>query len=226
MFRKLNVPFLLFLAIVVGRVWLNQPNQSPVAEFDPVQTRAMQAFMQPWKSNEIPQVELHPFTAGTLTLTQRQINWRTDLQQAFEDAVFEQKALVVLFSASPDFRSADGRNLSVEERDSLSTAAASILPCETRDALAETIDRSIFVVLHIGPGAEKPVAGSGDDAVARQMFARLKLEVYPTISVIAPTTEQLTEVFRFEGFFQAADIADDLQSNTAKAVSLGKSTDR
>lgn len=49
------------------------------------------------------------------------------------------------------------------------------------------------------------------DEYARRMAVHLKLSVYPTISVIAPRTDQLTEAYRLEGFFHAQSVADHLQ---------------
>jgi hypothetical protein len=48
------------------------------------------------------------------------------------------------------------------------------------------------------------------DEYARRMASRLKLSVYPTISLIAPRTDRLTELYRMEGFFDAESVADHL----------------
>ncbi len=45
------------------------------------------------------------------------------------------------------------------------------------------------------------------DEFARRMALHLKLTDYPTISVIAPRTDKLTEVHRLEGFFDAQSAA-------------------
>jgi hypothetical protein len=49
------------------------------------------------------------------------------------------------------------------------------------------------------------------DEYARRMASHLKLTTYPTISVIYPRTDRLTEVHRLEGFFDAEAAADILQ---------------
>lgn len=42
------------------------------------------------------------------------------------------------------------------------------------------------------------------------MATHLKITDFPTFSVIAPRTDQLTEIYRMEGFFDAQSIERDL----------------
>lgn len=49
------------------------------------------------------------------------------------------------------------------------------------------------------------------DEYARRMASHLKLTRFPTISIIAPRTDKLTEEYRMEGFFHAQSAADHLQ---------------
>lgn len=49
------------------------------------------------------------------------------------------------------------------------------------------------------------------DEFAHRMASHLKLSVFPTISVLAPNTDKLTELYRIEGFVDAATIAGDLR---------------
>ena len=50
------------------------------------------------------------------------------------------------------------------------------------------------------------------DEYARRMAVRLKLTTYPTISVIAPRTDRLTELHRIEGLFDAQSTAQFLRN--------------
>jgi hypothetical protein len=65
--------------------------------------------------------------------------------------------------------------------------------------------RAVFVV-------GKPT----EDEYARRMASHLKLTDYPTISVIAPRTDQLTETYRMEGYFKTTDIFSDLDKALPK----------
>ena len=65
------------------------------------------------------------------------------------------------------------------------------------------------------------------DEFARRIAVHLKLTVFPTITVLAPRTDKLTELYRLEGFFDARTAAEDLRkalvaSNYAKDLAAPK----
>jgi hypothetical protein len=54
--------------------------------------------------------------------------------------------------------------------------------------------------------------GSVDaDEFARRMAVHLKIELVPSISILAPRTDMLTELYRIEGVFDAATVAGDIR---------------
>ncbi|HNB21074.1 MAG TPA: hypothetical protein PKZ32_01565 [Candidatus Melainabacteria bacterium] len=115
---------------------------------------------------------------------QRPIQWRENSLDAFVEAVENSKPMVVVFgdNSSPLF------NKQIQEMRS------------DKDSLMSRLsERAVFVV-------GKPT----EDEYARRMASHLKLTDYPTISVIAPRTDQLTETYRMEGYFKVADIYADL----------------
>jgi hypothetical protein len=113
----------------------------------------------------------------------RQIGWASDVYEAMVAAVEANKPLVVVFGA---------KDSSLSQR-----MAAKVLSCPQINRLA---GRAVFVY---GPPSE--------DEFARRMALHLKLTDFPTISVIAPRTDVLTELYRMEGYFDAQTIARDLE---------------
>jgi hypothetical protein len=112
-----------------------------------------------------------------------QIGWFTNSLDAFVKAVEENKPLIVVFG---------------DQTSPLSQAFAKyVASCPQLNQLA-----GVAVFAYGSPPA---------DEYARRMAWHLKLTVYPTISVIAPRTDKLTEDYRMEGFFHAESIADSLQ---------------
>lgn len=112
----------------------------------------------------------------------QQIGWMVDSYQAFTDALEKTRPLIVVFG---------------DETSDLTIAfARQVAPCPHLNQLA---------------GAATFVYGSPTaDEMARRMAKQLQLTDYPTISVIAPRTDQVVELYRLEGMFDAASIASDL----------------
>jgi hypothetical protein len=114
--------------------------------------------------------------------------WEEDSLQAFVKAVEQNKPMVVLFGNLPKFRSPTGTNFTNDIRKEFNTPE-----------LIALRERAVFTL-----------GFPDEDEFARRMALHLKLTDYPTISVIAPRTDQLTETYRMEGFFKAGDIFKDL----------------
>ncbi len=119
------------------------------------------------------------------------ISWRNNSLDAFVEAVENDKPMVVVFGddSSPLF------NRQIQEMKS-----------DKNNLMSRLSNRAVFVV---GKPAE--------DEYARRMASHLKLTDYPTISVISPRTDQLTETYRMEGYFQVSDVYKDLDLALPKA---------
>lgn len=119
------------------------------------------------------------------------ISWRDNSLDAFVEAVENDKPMVVVFGddSSPLF------NRQIQEMKS-----------DKNNLMSRLSNRAVFVV-------GKP----SEDEYARRMASHLKLTDYPTISVIAPRTDQLTETYRMEGYFQVSDVYKDLDLALPKA---------
>lgn len=115
--------------------------------------------------------------------------WEDNSLEAFIKAIEQDKPLVVLFGNSPKFRSPEGTNFTNAIRKEFD-----------KPELQELRDRAVFTL-----------GFPEEDEYARRMASHLKLTDYPTISIIAPRTDQLTETYRMEGFFTAAEIVKDLK---------------
>ena len=115
--------------------------------------------------------------------------WEDNSLEAFIKAVEHDKPLVVLFGNSPKFRSPEGTNFTNSIRKEFD-----------KPELQALRDRAVFTL-----------GFPEEDEYARRMAFHLKLTDYPTISIIAPRTDQLTETYRMEGFFTAAEIVKDLK---------------
>jgi hypothetical protein len=114
----------------------------------------------------------------------RQIGWtKAGTLEALTKAVENGKPMVVVFGSRESGYSQD--------------LARKVLPCPHLNQLAGI---AVFVY---GPP-------KGDE-FARRMAFHLKLTEFPTISVFAPRTDTLTELYRMEGFFDAETIARDLR---------------
>lgn len=84
---------------------------------------------------------------------------------------------------------------------------------DTNSQLAQKFAEYVAPCPHLNQLAGVAVFAYGSpivDEYARRIAVALKLTDYPTISVIAPRTDQLHELFRLEGFFDARTVADDL----------------
>jgi hypothetical protein len=116
----------------------------------------------------------------------RPISWRNNSLEAFVEAVENDKPMVVVFgdNSSPMFRKQMAELQADKDRQ-----------------MASLSERAIFVI-------GKP----NEDENARRMASHLKLTDYPTISVIAPRTDQLTETYRMEGYFSVSQIFSDLNA--------------
>jgi hypothetical protein len=113
----------------------------------------------------------------------RQIGWKVNQTfDAFVEAVEYGKPLVMVFGE------ADSRFTTLFAR--------AVATCPHLSQLAGT---AVFAY-----GSPKV------DERARQMAVALKITDYPTVSVIAPRTDQLAELHRLEGFFDARTIGADL----------------
>jgi hypothetical protein len=115
--------------------------------------------------------------------------WEDNSLQAFIKAVEQDKPLVVLFGNAPKFRSPEGTNFTNAVRKEFD-----------KPELQELRDRAVFTL-----------GFPEEDEFARRMASHLKLTDYPTISIIAPRTDQLVQTYRMEGFFTAAEILKDLR---------------
>lgn len=114
----------------------------------------------------------------------RQIGWgKAGTLEAFKKAVGDVKPMVVVFGSQASSYS--------------QMLAQKVLPCPHLNQLAGI---AVFVY-----GAPQ------EDEFARRMALHLKLTEFPTISVMAPRTDVLTEIYRMEGFFDAEAIARDLR---------------
>ena len=114
----------------------------------------------------------------------QQIGWFVNRSfDAFVAAVEQQKPLILVFG---------------ELKSNLTQKfAVHVTPCPHLNQLA-----GIAVFAYGSPVV---------DERARKMASDLKIADYPTISVIAPRTDKLTEIYRMEGFFDAESIGNDLQ---------------
>lgn len=114
------------------------------------------------------------------------ISWRNNSLEAFVEAVENDKPMVVVFgdNSSPMFRKQMAELQADKDRQ-----------------MASLSQRAVFVI-------GKP----NEDENARRMASHLKLTDYPTISVIAPRTDQLTETYRMEGYFSVSQIFSDLNA--------------
>lgn len=114
----------------------------------------------------------------------RQIGWgKAGTLEAMKKALVDAKPMVVVFGS--------------QDASLAQLLAQKVLPCPHLNQLAGI---AVFVY-----GAPQ------EDEFARRMALHLKLTVFPTISVIAPRTDVLTETYRMEGFFDAEAIARDLR---------------
>jgi len=122
---------------------------------------------------------------------EKPIAWRSNSLEAFVEAIENEKPMVVVFGddSSPMF------NKQIAE-----------LQADKENKMGRLSDRAVFVV-------GKP----NHDEYARRMASHLKLTDYPTISVIAPRTDQLTETYRMEGYFDVATIFSDLNAALPQA---------
>jgi hypothetical protein len=112
-----------------------------------------------------------------------QIGWFVnDTLAAFTDAVEKNRPLILVFGDSTS-------NLVL-------AFAQYVAPCPHLNQLAGT--------------ATFAYGSPMSDEAARRFALHLKVTDYPTISVLAPRTDVLTEIYRLEGFFDAAQIGDDL----------------
>ncbi|MGE0153560.1 MAG: hypothetical protein AB7R90_13165 [Reyranellaceae bacterium] len=113
----------------------------------------------------------------------KQIGWWQDSYKAFVHALENEKAMVVVFGDHTSPMAAKFAEL--------------VVPCPQLNQLA---------------GAAVFVYGTPQgDEFARRMAMHFKLQVYPTVSVVAPRTDRLTELYRAEGFTDAATLAGDLE---------------
>ncbi|MFO0916505.1 MAG: hypothetical protein U0795_26345 [Pirellulales bacterium] len=124
----------------------------------------------------------------------KRIAWRTSVLDAFVEAVENNKPLVVVFLANPSYRPESGDNLSNREWAELDELV-----------VHELADEAVFAVAQFDQRL-----GRVADEYGHRMFFHLKLTALPTISVIAPRTDALTELRRLEGFFPAGDVVSDL----------------
>lgn len=112
------------------------------------------------------------------------VDWRDNSLDAFVESVETDKPMVVVFG---------------DDTSSLFNRQLQEMKSDKDHLMARLSQRAVFVV-------GKPT----EDEYARRMASHLKLTDYPTISVIAPRTDQLTETYRMEGYFQVADVYKDL----------------
>lgn len=119
-----------------------------------------------------------------------QIGWYVnDTLEAFIHAVENTKALIIVFGDKSSSHT--------------QTMGQRVAACPQLNRLAGT---AVFAF-----------ASPNVDEYARRMAALLRLTDYPTISVIYPRTDVLTEVHRMEGFFDAETIADTMHSALRRA---------
>ncbi len=128
--------------------------------------------------------------------TEKRIAWKTLVRDAFVEAVENQKLLVIVFLANPSYRNEYGNNLSNRQRSELDELIVHELADDAVFAIAEFDQR----------------LGRVRDEHGNTVFTRLKLDTLPTITVIEPRTDALTERYRMEGFFKAADVVHDLKA--------------
>jgi hypothetical protein len=126
------------------------------------------------------------------------IHWENNTLAAFTKALEETKPLVVVFLADPKARFENSRNLSNDYQIVLNSKE-----------LVAFKDRAIFAK-----------GFAHEDEFARRMAIHLKITDYPTLSVIAPRTDQLTETYRMEGFFKIEEIVHDLNLALPKLATL------
>ena len=119
-----------------------------------------------------------------------QIGWYVnDTLEAFVHAVENNKALIIVFG---------------DKTSPLTMAmSARVAACPHLNRLAGA---AVFAF-----------ASPSVDEYARRMASHLRLTAFPTISIVAPRTDKLTELYRLEGFFDAETIANDLLSALGQA---------
>ncbi|MBL8821945.1 MAG: hypothetical protein JNJ77_05100 [Planctomycetia bacterium] len=125
------------------------------------------------------------------------IQWELNTLDAFVKAVEEEMPLVVVFLANPKDRYENQRNLSND---------------------FQVVLNSKELLMFKG----KAIFAKGfahEDEYARRMASHLKLTVYPTVSIIEPRTDALTECYRMEGFFKIEEVVKDLKLALPGAVS-------
>lgn len=101
---------------------------------------------------------------------------------------------MVVFVSNPAYRNDEGGNHSNRQRIELDQLS-----------MHELAGEAVFVVAQFDHRLGKVA-----DEFGQRMFTHLKMSALPTISVIAPRTDRLTEIYRMEGLFEANDIANDL----------------
>lgn len=135
--------------------------------------------------------------------TVKRIVWQPNVFEAFVQALEDQRPLVVLFASAPSYRPESGKNHSNELMKQLEDPAA--------QALA---DEAVYTICHYDHAS-----GKLSDEFGRRMWVHLKLDALPTMCILAPRTDRLTEVSRMQGSFPAAKIVEHLKVNLPKALS-------
>ena len=143
-----------------------------------------------------------PVSAEEITASTPAIVWERTVMDGFIKAVEEKRPLVIVFTMSPSYRSPSGTNFSN-------------LTMEQFDApeLQALAGDAVFVICQFDHRT-----GRMRDEHGRRIWNKLKLTSCPTVSIIAPTTKSLTEVFRIEGTFEAQVVAGHLKVNIPKAL--------
>ena len=188
----------MILAGTFGRVAAAQDGPLPPAPVAPPAAPAAAAPSAPANSEKgcLPAQPVGAATAPAVV-------WHANGLDAMVEAVENHKALVVLFRNDP--------------ADDSSRFGRTTIEGLQADGLAEFRDRAVFVevVFH-------RVVGTRDEWGIR-LARHLKITDSPTLSIVAPNEERVTEVSRSEGFFTTAELKDSLRANLSGALDVKRS---
>lgn len=125
------------------------------------------------------------------------IAWRTSVQDAFVEAIEKHRPLVVFFALDPLYPTKGDRHVSNEQRLEFD-----------RPELAALADDAVFVACYYDAAT-----GRMKDEYGERVRSHLNFASLPTTVVIVPRTDVLMEVGRYEGLFNAVDLATGLRTH-------------
>ncbi|MEQ1828384.1 MAG: hypothetical protein ABL921_20655 [Pirellula sp.] len=145
---------------------------------------------------------MNPNSWGADPTSPNRIVWKTSVRDAFISAVEESKPLVVAFLSNPGFRTASGSNPSSNQLSELDDARVHALAGQAE-----------FVIAYYDHDLQRARDKDGD-----LFLRRLNITALPTISIIAPRTDILEELFRLENFCTAETVSAHLSKVFSKRL--------